>query len=371
MPDSINSLYLVFGSLFILSFVCSVIIVPLIRKIALRLDFVDHPGEHKTHAEPVSYGGGAAIYLSFILVSAAALAAVFGPKMGFLTSVFADLSTYLEGLQREGTIIKKAALFFGATLMFLLGIFDDKYSINPYVKLAGQIIAASVLFFGGIKVTLFVGSTTLKYFITVLWVVGITNAFNLLDNMDGLSAGVAVIAGAIFFVIAAQSGQLLLAAFLCIFVGSVLGFLPFNFFPARIYMGDAGSLFLGFILSATAISGTYYTEGRTVIAAIMPVVVLCIPIFDTLSVMIIRLKNGKPLMVGDRNHFSHRLNRLGMTKREAVLTIYILSATLGVSAIILSSADTFAAIMVLLHTVSVLTVIAMLELAASRRNGND
>lgn len=363
----IDSVSFALGGLFAGAFFLSLILVPLVRRVCIRIGFVDNPGERKIHAHPVSYGGGVAIYLSFItVVILVFLILYFKPAYGIFPSVSEELLPFIHGLELRSTIIKVMSLLGGGTVIFLLGLIDDKYKLRPTLKLMVQILCAVLIYCGGIRVTFFIDIPVVKVLLTVLWIVGITNAFNLLDNMDGLSSGVAFIAGIIFLIIAAMAGQILLAGLLCVFCGAVLGFIPYNFFPAKIFMGDSGSLFLGFMLGAVSISGTYYSEGKAVISAIMPVIVLCIPIFDTLSVMIIRWKNGKPLMVGDKNHFSHRLNWIGMTRRESVLTIYLLSATLGLSALMLFFTSNFGGLLVLLHTMGVLVVIALLEVASSR-----
>jgi UDP-GlcNAc:undecaprenyl-phosphate GlcNAc-1-phosphate transferase len=226
------------------------------------------------------------------------------------------------------------------------------------------------LFLSGIRITLFLDSPLVSLVLTVVWVVGITNAMNLLDNMDGLSAGVAAIVSFILFVVALEAGQTFVAAMLAVLFGTLVGFLVYNFNPASLFMGDAGSLFLGFLLAAMSVSTTYYQgggAGRGRLSVVAPVVVLAIPIFDTLSVMAIRLKNGAPLMNGDKNHFSHRLVRLGMTVREAVLTIYILSLTIGLSAVLLPQVGALGESLVLLHTLGIMVVIILLECAAARR----
>jgi UDP-GlcNAc:undecaprenyl-phosphate GlcNAc-1-phosphate transferase len=169
---------------------------------------------------------------------------------------------------------------------------------------------------------------------------------------------------------AAQGGNLVVCGLLCALMGAILGFLPYNFSPAKVFMGDAGSLFLGYMLAVVSVCGTYYSESQSMLSIVVPVIVLAIPVFDTCSVMAIRLKNKKPLMEGDKNHFSHRLVKLGMTKREAVLSIYILCLTTGIVALMLRSLNDAESVLILFHIFGVFVFIALLEIASRRDNNN-
>ncbi|MFH0911676.1 MAG: MraY family glycosyltransferase [Planctomycetota bacterium] len=360
---------LVFLSLFMGGVIVTAALMPLARWVALKIGLVDRPGARKVHARIIPYGGGVAMYFAFLLVLGAAyVAATSDLAPGFMAKFRAEVQDYLNGLLLAGTIAKLGALLLGASMMFLLGFFDDRRGMHPRLKIFLQVVAATLLYATGVRITLFVESHgAVSLFFTVVWVVGITNAMNLLDNMDGLSAGVGAIASTILFVVAFQNGQVFVAAVLAVLVGTLLGFLLFNFSPASIFMGDAGALFLGYLLAALSMGGEYYKGEGTFLTVVMPVVILAIPIFDTISVMLIRWKTGAPLMVGDKNHFSHRLVRLGMTTREAVLTIYLLTAALGLSATLLARLDTRGGVLVLFHTGAILLVIGLLERAAHRR----
>jgi UDP-GlcNAc:undecaprenyl-phosphate GlcNAc-1-phosphate transferase len=204
--------------------------------------------------------------------------------------------------------------------------------------------------------------------LTVLWIVVITNAFNFLDNMDGLSAGVAAIASAIFALAAADAGQVFVPALAWIVVGALLGFLCFNFSPATIIMGDAGSLVVGFLLSVVTILTTYYDPARdlTPLGVVVPLMVLAVPLYDVISVVTHRLRLGESPFRGDRRHFSHRLVKGGMTPRGAVLTIYLATAATGLPAIILSRVDWFGAGLLFGQCLCVVVMIALLEQSASR-----
>ena len=345
----------------------SLFLTPLARLLALRLNLVDKPGQRKIHEAAMPYGGGIAIFSAFsISIILALVSAWLNIRPPWLDQAYGELSNSTRMIDME-TLFRLGVVLAGAALMFVLGLIDDRRPIRPYAKLAAQIAGGLLLYAVGIRVTLFASFWGESLLLTVLWVVAITNAVNLLDNMDGLAGGVGAICSIIFTLIAIQSGQILLAGMFAALAGSLLGFLWYNFNPARLFMGDAGALFTGYMLGALSMAGTYYEGKGPILAVAMPVVVLSIPIFDTLSVMLIRWRNGKPLMVGDTNHFSHRLVRLGMTRREAVLTIYALTAALGLSALTFYRLSEAGCAILLLHTAGILAVVGLLERAASRR----
>jgi UDP-GlcNAc:undecaprenyl-phosphate GlcNAc-1-phosphate transferase len=177
-----------------------------------------------------------------------------------------------------------------------VGLFDDVREMKPWVKLVSQIFVGIVLVSSGVRITLFLPYPFFGGLLTVLWVVGISNAFNLLDNMDGLSCGVGFIAAAVLFAVTLQTGQVFVGLMLVLFLGATLGFLRFNFSPASVFMGDAGSLFIGYMLSLLTVMATFYTAASpTLIPVIMPFLILSVPIFDTLSVVYLRIKQKKPV----------------------------------------------------------------------------
>jgi UDP-GlcNAc:undecaprenyl-phosphate GlcNAc-1-phosphate transferase len=212
--------------------------------------------------------------------------------------------------------------------------------------------------------------------ISVLWIVGLVNSFNMLDNMDGLAAGVGAIAAAILGAImlltpeaASHQGQLFLAGLFFLLAGSLAGFLAHNRPPARIFMGDAGSYFVGYLLGVLTILGSYSSGGLPRHAVLAPLCVLAVPLYDTASVVCIRLRAGRSVFEGDTNHFSHRLVALGLSKAQAVLTIYLTSAACGLAALVLNQVDGFGAAMIVSAIVCLLAVIAILEVTARRKMG--
>jgi UDP-GlcNAc:undecaprenyl-phosphate GlcNAc-1-phosphate transferase len=285
---------------------------PVAKWVAARTDIVDRPSARKLHVAPIPLLGGAAMYLAFVLALL-----LFGDRF------------YIHQL---------VGILVGATLVSFLGVWDDRQTVSPLLKLAGQIAAALVLVLTGVVVDLFPGHV-LDIVVTLVWIIGITNALNLLDNMDGLSGGIAAIAAAFFLLLAAMGGQFLVGSLAAAMLGACIGFLRYNFNPAQIFMGDAGSLFLGFVLAAVGIKLRF--PGNTyAVTWMIPVLVLGLPIFDTTLVVVSRLRRGKnPLTTGGKDHISHRLVALGWSHREAVLTLYLVACTLGATALFLTQSN--------------------------------
>jgi len=360
-------IYIFVFSLF-LSLILSLILTKLWRKIALRRSKLDRPSERKIHHMPKPLLGGVAIYLAFtvtVLVNMIVVhILVSNPAFSHL------LPDTIIGHLRGAPVVwgKLKIILTGATLMMLLGLLDDLYGVRFRVKLAGQVLLALLLVGFGIRITLFIPNVYLSGLITIIWIVGITNAFNLLDNMDGLSAGVGLIAAIIFFITAFQEGQLFVTAILIAFAGSLAGFLKYNFHPSSIFMGDAGSLFLGYTLASLTVLNTYYSEqSPTLFPVIMPVLILGVPIFDTFSVICLRLKSRQSIFEADKRHFSHRLVSLGMTQRQAVLLVYLVTFCIGINAILLRSVQAWGAFIILVQAIAIFAIIVSLELAARKR----
>lgn len=283
---------------------------PLARQLALRLGVTDAPNIRKIHTRPVPLLGGTAIYLAFMLVL-----------------VFLGDRAYINEV---------VGIFIGATMMSFMGVVDDRWGLGSYRKLFGQLLASSILIISGVQVQLFGG--WLDIAITTFWVVGITNALNLLDNMDGLAGGTAMITAVFFTLLAALSRQYLVGALAAALAGACLGFLIYNWNPAHIFMGDAGSLFLGFLLAAVAIKLRFPSNSNT-ITWLIPILVMAVPIFDTVLVFISRLRRGKnPLTTPGKDHLSHRLAQMTGSRREAVLICYLIGGAFGLVAIFLTQA---------------------------------
>lgn len=354
----------IYALLFVFTFVISFILTPLCRTLAIRLNIVDQPGERKIHQVSKPYLGGLAIYLTMTLVLGLGVVAAlyFLPNNPNLPL---EVTPYLPNVRK--VLPKIIALLLGGTIIFLLGLWDDIKRLSPLLKLIGQIIAAVLVVSMGIRLDLFINNHWISGFLTVLWIVAITNSFNLMDNMDGLSAGVAGIATILFIWFSYQAGHTYMLLILIVFLGSTLGFLPYNFPPSTIFMGDAGSMFLGFQLGAlTVLNSYYYKDAPTHLPIMLPFFVLSVPLFDTITVMAIRIKNGKPIYQGDTNHFSHRLVALGMTQRQAVLCIYLVTFCTGTGALLLRKLEFRESLLVLSQMVAIFAIIAILEFTGRR-----
>ena len=284
---------------------------PLVRYAALQLGILDQPSARKIHRAPVPLMGGAAIYVAFI----------------------AALTLWGE----RSYVNEVVGIFVGATLVSLVGALDDSRGVGSYFKLLFQVVAACILVFSGVQVRLFDGF--LDIILTLLWVVGVTNAFNLLDNMDGLSSGVATISAAFFTLLAAMSDQYLVGTLAAALCGACIGFLVYNWNPARVFMGDTGSLFLGFLLAAVGIK-LRFPANTASITWMIPILVLALPVFDTSLVFISRLRRGKnPLTSAGKDHVSHRLALRTGSQREAVLLCYLITGGTGLASIFLTQAN--------------------------------
>ena len=283
---------------------------PIARRLAVRVGILAKPGGYRTHLSPIPMLGGVAMYGAFLI-------ALF---------LFAD----------RFFIPQLVGIFVGASWVSFLGLWDDRVGLRAWAKLAGQILGGLILIVAGVSVDL-LHVPILDAAITLFWVVGITNAMNLLDNMDGLSGGVAAVAASFFLLISALNGQYLVGSLSAAILGASVGFLLYNFNPASIFMGDTGSLFLGFVLAAVGIKLRF--PAAYVYTWFIPIMVLGLPIFDTTLVVISRLRRGlNPLTHPGTDHLSHRLVARGMSKREAVLTLYLVAGILGVLAMFCAQA---------------------------------
>lgn len=287
-------------------------VTPLAQRTARRIGMVDQPSARKQHTVPTPLLGGAAIYLAVIVA--------------------------LILLGDRFYVNQVIGIFMGATLVSFMGLWDDRRGLSPWVKLAIQFVAAGILALTDVCISLFPWPA-LNVAATLLWVVGITNAMNLLDNMDGLSGGIAAIAALFFLLFAAMSRQYLVGALAAALVGACVGFLFYNVNPARIFMGDTGSLFLGFTLAAVGIK-LRFPDNSAFVTWMVPVFVLAVPIFDTSLVIISRLRRGlNPLTTPGKDHLSHRLARLTGSPREAVLICYLIGFIAGVLATFITQAS--------------------------------
>ena len=310
----------VYALTFVASFLLSLFLTPLIRHLAVKKNFVAKARDDRWHRRPTALLGGVSIFFSLMVVW--------------------QLTSFVFGFYSSIKPLLPLAL--GGMAIFLLGLVDDLLEINPQHKLVGQVIIASVLVIFGFQINWF-ESMTANLVISIFWIVGITNAFNLLDNMDGLSAGIAIIAG-LFLLLSQISSEIqsIFSAtlFLSAFLGSLVGFLIYNFHPASIFMGDSGSLFIGFLLAGLATRASGLMVGtqshHLVFVLAIPILILFIPIVDTTFVSLMRKLSGRSISVGGQDHSSHRMVAIGFSERTAVLILYSFAAVSGLLAMVIT-----------------------------------
>jgi UDP-GlcNAc:undecaprenyl-phosphate GlcNAc-1-phosphate transferase len=350
---------IVLGLLFLLALALGLVATPLVQRLAVKVNALDLPGERKLHRQPIPRLGGIAIYLAFVITLNSGL-------------LFSDSLLKLVDASLRGWL----GLLFGGSIVLALGIVDDLYQLRPVSKLSFQLLAAGVVCLSGLRITQltnpFNGVLVLGWLsipMTLLWIVGITNAMNLLDGLDGLASGVAAIITATILSISLANGTdgtALVSAILC---GSTLGFLRYNFNPARIFMGDSGSMFLGFTLAVISLQGTQ--KSTTAVAIFIPILFFGLPIADTLLALGRRLlgSGGREQARGyarvfeaDREHIHHKLIDLGFSHRSAVLTLYVV--TLGLSCVAFAMTAVRSETVAFLLSAVLLTAVACLLLLA-------
>ena len=307
----------------------SLLALPLWRRWCLRTNLVDDPGQRKIHSEPVPLAGGFAVLTGILLPLAAGAILL---KLGIVK--ISSASLIVHGLDRRA--VELAVLALGAVAITLLGWLDDKHELKALPKFIGQIAVAVAVAAACKRVTLFVPSETFSYAVTILWLLTVINAFNFMDNMNGLCAGLGAIGAFFFAFIAAASGEYLVAVIGFLMCGALLGFLPWNFPNAKSFLGDAGSHLVGYLLAVMAILPHFYTkQNPRPLAVLAPLCVLAIPLLDLAQVTLFRTLNRKPFWLGDTNHLSHRLTRAGLSRTRAVLLLWALAVMLGAAACLL------------------------------------
>ncbi len=312
---------------FILAVLISFMATPLVKKLAFKVGAVDVPkDDRRVHKEPMPHMGGLAIFA--------------GVAISMLIFLPLNKSTL--------------SILLGGTVIVIGGVIDDLWDLKPKYKFGFQILAGLILIIGGSRIEFitnpFAKSTTLLYLnwlsipITLFWIVGITNTLNFIDGLDGLSAGVAMISSLSLMVVAGRFGYTHITIISAVVAGACLGFLPFNFNPAKIFMGDTGALFLGFMLAVISIEGVM--KSVATIAVIAPILILGVPIFDTTFAIFRRLLNGQSVAAADKGHLHHRLLNRGFSQKRAVLILYGISAVFGLFAILVSQANSKQAVYV-------------------------
>ena len=321
-----------FWLIFLVAIAVTALVTPLSIRLAKKTHALDVPrDDRRMHDRPIPRIGGLAIF------AGSALAILLAVKLGYC-----DLPPIRpHGMSDTIPRMRIYGLLIGGALMFLLGLWDDYTNLKPYVKLAGQVAVASLVYFFGVRlsfIAVFLGHAqfdgVLSYALTVLWLVGVTNTINLVDGLDGLAAGIVAIASVCIAYVAYIFGYYASCIPVLALAGSCIGFLPFNCYPAKTFMGVSGSLYLGFMIGAFSLLQP--VKSTTVVAVLVPCLVLALPLFDTVFAIIRRLINHKPIMGADKEHIHHRLMKTGMGQRRSVLCMYGVCGIMGIAAILVA-----------------------------------
>lgn len=358
------------------SFVIALLATYIVQSYAATWGLIDHPGQRKVHITPTPRGGGLAIWLGVVGTFAIGqVTLVLATNIPAIESLVPDFAQpHLAGIWSQSA--KLWIILAAGTALTLLGLMDDRGGLSWQLRLAVEfgIAAVCVWLVPNLRLTAFIDAPFVTGALSVLWIVALINSFNMLDNMDALSGGVAAIAASMLAAVLllapdpqTQRPQLFVAGLLLVVVGSLLGFLWHNRPPAKIFMGDSGAYFIGFMIAVATLLASYtgyQSERRHAILA--PLCVMAVPLYDMTSVILIRLANGKSPFQPDKNHFSHRLVDLGLTKTQAVLTVYLTTATCGLGALLLHQVEWTGAIVIMLLIGCVLTLIGVLESTARR-----
>ena len=345
------------------SFVSSTVLTAVAKRIAPRVGLVAYPKADRYHRSIIPLGGGVAIFLTlalFLVAGAAAMRFLLVPgHFGWLAER-AGLNP-ADFLRHAGELL---ALILCATILFLVGLWDDKHALGPFVKLVFQFLVAFLAAaFADVRVEFFIQSRIVTSILSAFWIVLIVNAFNFLDNMDGASAGIAAIASSVLLTAAAFNGQVFVSGLAIIFIGALLGFLVFNFPPASIFMGDAGSLVVGFFVALLTLRTTYYHQAQSGswYPVLLPLIAMAVPLYDFTSVTLLRIRQGKSPFVGDTQHFSHRLRRRGLTDTQTALTLYLATLCTGLGGTFLYQVNLIGAILIVGQTLLIVGIIGVFE----------
>jgi UDP-GlcNAc:undecaprenyl-phosphate GlcNAc-1-phosphate transferase len=358
--------WIILGSIAV-SLVLSLLATPVSQRLAARFGMLDRPAHHKKHAGPVPLLGGSAVLVAVLIPALGAVAVA----SEWAVRGVPDWAPELVKLHVGGAAARAPqaiGILLGALGLHVMGIIDDRRPLGPWTKLAVQVlVAAGVVVFCDVRILTVAGPAG-SIAASILWLVVITNSFNFLDNMDGLATGVSAICCMALLGAALETGQLFVAGLAGCTLGALLGFLPTNYPPAKQFLGDGGSLVIGYLLGVLSCLTTYVRPGETFYAygVFVPLVLLAVPLYDTASVMYLRIREGRNPMVGDRRHFSHRLLKRGMGVRTALLTIYLCTAATAVGATLLPQVDTAGAVLIFCQTAAVVSIIGLLESAGQK-----
>ena len=360
------------------AFIVSLLTTRFVRDRAEGWGLVDNPGARKVHKTPTPMGGGIGIWLGVVLpLAVAQLLIMNATTRGWMVGVLPEaISIHLDGFVEKSRLLW--IILGGGTLLSIMGLIDDLKNLPWQPRLAIQFAVAIGLVWAGVSASVFVPIPLVGQVITVIWLLGLINSFNFLDNMDGLSSGIALVGAIVFSIVMLFSigePRWLVGGVLLILAGALAGFLVFNWSPASIFMGDTGSYFIGLLMGSMTVVGTFYENQASRHVILAPLFVLAVPLYDTFTVLLIRIREGRSPFHADKKHFSHRLVEIGLRPDRAVLTIHLATLTTGLGALLLYEVEgwTGAGIIGVL-VLCVLAIIAILETvgrqAASNNNGN-
>ena len=327
---------LIYTAAFLSAFFIALLALPLWRKWCLRIGLVDDPGHRKIHDQAMPLAGGLTVMTALIIpLILATLVLIFHQSLKIPPLDDTTTALLTHGVHKRS--LELAAIFLGAIGMLLVGLWDDKHESRPAGKFLCQFAVAALVAASGARITLFVPSVLFSFAITILWILTVINAFNFMDNMNGLCGGLGAI-GAFYFGLTAALApvpQYLVALIAFLTCGALAGFLPHNFPRAKSFLGDSGSHLVGYLLAVLAVLPHFYTsQSAHALAVLTPLIVLAVPLGDLVWVVILRWRMGKPFYVGDTNHLSHRLVRLGLNRKRAVLVIWMIAIAVGALAFI-------------------------------------
>lgn len=346
---------------FVAGMIVTLCLTPLFQRLAEITGFMDKPhGEgHKGHRKAIPLLGGAAMFCSWILLIIVSWVAV---KTMSTDGMFPGVAANMGGIKLvSGRLFIICLGAFGA---MLLGLIDDRFGMSAFIKFGGQfLIAAVVVIFGKVQITAFFSNPIIISAISIAWFMLLMNAVNFFDNMDGLAVGTVTIAMGLFAVVASINGQFFVATLAALTCGVGVGFWFFNHSPATIFMGDSGSHLLGYLTAVISASVTFYStaESNSLFSILVPLFILAVPLFDTLAVVVIRLKAGKPIYIGDHNHISHRFVKMGMTRKQAVFKVHLLALLLGLSVLPILWGDFKIAVICVVQAVLLLVLVSSLQ----------
>jgi UDP-GlcNAc:undecaprenyl-phosphate/decaprenyl-phosphate GlcNAc-1-phosphate transferase len=353
--------------IFLISMLCTALLTPLAIRLGKRWGVVDHPGARKIHLEPIPLSGGWVLFTTITVVLWGHLLAAWLVRGTSLETLLPDRVRYFVSLvpQLAG---KVAPVYGGALAVFLLGLADDVRGMSVRARLLTQVILGALLAMAGLHPQLGFLPGWAAAIVGIVWIVGITNAFNFLDGLDGLSTGVALVATLALLTIMGISNQPHVLFYLALLVGCQLGFLRYNFHPARIFLGSSGSLLLGYLLAASTLLVTFMKglNDNWLMPLLTPVFILAIPIYDTCSVVLIRLLQRRNIAIGDQSHFHHRLMRLGFSHRQTVAFIILIAFSVALSGVRLVHATLGQSLLILLQIMVIMSILILAERVAAK-----